>query len=110
MCETVRPSPVAVTVNVAEPSTAVGLAVRVRVEDAAPEEGVTGFALQAAVTPLGSPEIARAMFPLKEPPVAKVNKSVALLPCFSVTVLSADVKLSVGAVKVTTSGSAAAVE
>jgi hypothetical protein len=83
-------------VNPAEPGAAVGLAESFSVDNPVPEVGAKSFLLHEAEMPLGSPETAKAMFPVKEPPVAKVNASVALLPDATVTVDSADEKLRVG--------------
>jgi hypothetical protein len=57
-CDTVRPSPLAVTVKVKEPIGAAVVAERVRVEEPALEERLTVLPLQEAVTPLGRPETA----------------------------------------------------
>ena len=53
--ETVKPSPVAVTVRVAEPTVAVDAAVRVRVDEPAALVSVAEVLLQEAVTPAGRP-------------------------------------------------------
>ena len=62
------PSPVAVTVIGALPRAVEEAAVRVRVLAPVVEERVVGLPLQAAVTPVGSPETLRLTGPLNEPP------------------------------------------
>lgn len=75
----VRLSPAAVTVIVGELTEAEDEAVSVRVEVlvADPDEGVSGLALQLAVTPEGRPVTDRVMLPLNDPPVVAVTPAVA---------------------------------
>src|SRR5271157_1471459 len=84
--------PVIVTVTV--PVAAVALAdnVNVLVE-------VVGFGLNAAVTPLGSPDAAKVTLPVKPPCGVTVMPLVALLPCVRVTVLGDALRLNVGPVE-----------
>jgi hypothetical protein len=51
------------------------------VDVAVPGVGVNVVLLHEAVTVLGRPEIASVIGPWKEPPVLKVKRSVALVPC-----------------------------
>jgi len=75
--------------------------VRVRVDVAAPETGVTVPLLQEPVTPAGSPERLSVTGPLKEPPVVIVNRSVAVAPCKMGTFVKAPAMLKVGLAKLT---------
>jgi hypothetical protein len=81
--ETVRPSPAAVTVKevVAVGELALAESVSLEVEVAVPGAGVKVGLLQCAVTVFGSPLIVKLTAPWKEPPVEKVNRSLALAPC-----------------------------
>jgi hypothetical protein len=60
----VNPSPLAVTVTVAEPTVAVEEAVKVSVLVPLSEESVKGLLLHAAVTPVGKPLTLRVTAPL----------------------------------------------
>ncbi len=104
--ETVRPSPVAVTVNEVEATGELTLAVSVSVaiEVAVPGAGVNVALLHDEVTVLGNPLIVKVTGPLKEPPVKKVNWSLALPPCTTGCVVNAGEKVNVGAVCVTLKG------
>lgn len=77
---TVRPSPVAVTVKVAAPRFAAEVAVRVRVDEPAALLTVEELLLQAAVTPVGSPETLNVTAPVNVLLPAKVKTSVTVLP------------------------------
>lgn len=61
---TVKPPPVAFNVTVDEPIVAAAEAVSVSVEEPLSALRVTGFLLHVAVTPVGSPLIARVTAPL----------------------------------------------
>jgi hypothetical protein len=94
----VRPSPPAVTVTVAVPAAAAEEAARVKVE--APvrvlDEGVSGLALQLAVTPAGRPVTERLMFPVNDPPVVAVKATATFDPGVTVAELDAAARVSVG--------------
>ena len=92
----VSPSPAAVTVTVEFPTTVAVPAASVSVALAAPDTGLTGFADQLAVTPLGSPLRLRLKFPVNDPPVPMVKVTGALAPCATDTPLDAAVSVSVG--------------
>jgi len=98
------PSPVAVTVTVAEPSFAGADAVNVSVLFALPALSVSGLELHVAVTPLGSPLTLRVTAPDKVPFPARVTTSVTLLPCPTASEAEAGVSESVGGVSVTVMG------
>jgi hypothetical protein len=105
--ETVRPSPFAVTVKDVEATGEVKPAAKdnVAVEVAVPGAGVKVALLHEGVTVAGSPVTVRVTGPLKEPPVEKVNRSLALAPCATGKVVAAGAKVSVGALKETLNGS-----
>jgi hypothetical protein len=96
---TTRPSPVADTEIVAEPTVAVDEAVSVSVALLVNtfDAGTIGLALQLAVTPVGRPLMERAMFPLKDPPVVAVKPTVPRAPWATVTEFAAAASVSVGA-------------
>jgi hypothetical protein len=92
----VNPSPLAVTVN-AELLTAVeapAASVSVAIPD--PDTGLTGFADQLAVTPLGRPLRLMLTLPVNDPPVLTTKLTGALDPCAIVTALAAALKVSAG--------------
>jgi hypothetical protein len=92
----VNPSPLAVTVNAELPTAIVAPAASVSVALADPEAGLTGFADQVAVTPLGSPLRLRLTFPVNDPPVVIVKLTGPLAPCATVATLEPALKVSVG--------------
>jgi hypothetical protein len=92
----VSPSPLAVTVTVELPAPTDALAASVNVALADPEAGLTGFADQVAVTPLGSPLKLRLTLPVNDPPVLTAKLTGALAPCATVATLEAALKVSVG--------------
>lgn len=110
--ETVRPSPVAVTVNevVVTGELTLAASVRVAVVVAVPGVGVNVALLHAGVTVVGRPLIVKVTGPWKDPPVEKVNKSLTFVPCTTVAVVDAGEKVNVGAVNDTLSGSPPLVE
>ncbi len=73
-----------VTVTVAVPVAAVALAVKVSVL-----VEVAGFGVNTAVTPLGSPEAARATLPEKPLNLVIVTVLVPAVPCTTLSVLGA---------------------
>ena len=85
---------VPVIVTVAVPVAAVALADSVNVLVA-----VVGFGLNAAVTPLGSPDAAKVTLPVKPPSGVTVMVLVPLVPCVMVTVLGDALRLNVGPVE-----------
>ena len=95
--ETVRPSPVAVTMRVAEPTVAVDAAVRVRVDEPAALASVAEVLLQEAVTPVGRPVTVRATAPLKALLPDRETTSVTVLPCMTVSAVDVGVAVNVGA-------------
>jgi hypothetical protein len=104
--ETVRPSPFAVTVKdvVATGEVRAAATDNVAVEVAVPGVGVKVALLHEGVTVAGSPVIVRVTGPLKEPPVEKVNRSLALAPCTTGSVVIAGEKVNVGALNFTVNG------
>jgi hypothetical protein len=94
----VRPSPPAVTVSAALPTDvdAPASSVNVALVLADPDAGLTGFADQLAVTPLGNPLRLRLTLPVNDPPVPTVKLTGPFVPCVTVTVLAPAVSVSVG--------------
>jgi hypothetical protein len=101
---TVKPSPLAVTVTVTEPTVAVEETVRVTVLVPLSEESVTGLPLHDAVTPAGKPLTLRVTAPLNVPFPASVTRSATDVPCPTTSELEAVVSVSVGGVNVTAMG------
>jgi len=110
------PTPVATTLTVVEEvgTTAVDETVSVSVDviKSGVPVGVTGVALQLAVTPAGKPVTVRAAVAAgaKEPPAVTVITSVPLMPCITESVELAAVTASVGALSVTCNGIATVTE
>lgn len=102
-----NPSPLAVTVIVAEPTFAVEDAVSVSVDVPLSPLSVTGLLLHPAVTPLGSPLRLRLAAPLYVPLPVRLTTSVTDLPCTTETGLEAAATVSAGAVSVTVIGTLA---
>jgi hypothetical protein len=94
----VKPSPLAVTVNVELPTAveAPAASVSVALALADPEAGLTGFADQLAVNPLGSPLRLRLTLPVNDPPVSAVKLTCPLAPWTIVTALDPALNVSVG--------------
>jgi hypothetical protein len=92
----VRPSPLAVMVSVELLTAIEAPAASVNVAVAAPETGLSGFADQVAVTPLGNPLRLSVTLPENEPPVPAVKMTGALVPCAIVTALDTALSVSVG--------------
>jgi len=101
---TVRPSPLADTVNLAEPTGAAALAVSVKVTVVGPvEASVAGLVDHEALRLLGRPEMLKAMGPLKEPPPVKVKTSVTDVPWTTGIWVDAGETSSVGGLRSTVS-------
>jgi len=98
------PSPLAVTVIVAEPNAAVDEAVKVSVDEPVSLFSVTGLLLHDAVTPAGKPLTLRLTAPPYVGLPARLNTSVAVAPCTTETVVDAAAIASVGGVSVTVMG------
>jgi len=93
----VNASPLAVTVTVELPTAVAAPATSVSVALADPDTGLTGFADQLAVAPLGSPLTLRLTLPVKDPPVPTLKLTGAPAPCAAVTALTPALNVSVGA-------------
>jgi hypothetical protein len=93
----VNPSPLAVTVIVADPTIAAEEEVSVNVEEPLSPVNVTGLPLHDAVTPLGSPLTLRLAAPLYV--VSPVNEiaSVTVFPCTTDREVDAAPIVNVGA-------------
>ena len=100
----VKPSPLAVTVRVDEPTAAVDDAVRLSVAAPLSPLRVTEPLLQFAVTPLGRPVTPRLTAPLKVLLPARAMESVTVAPCVTESAVEAGVIVSVGGTAVTAMG------
>ena len=95
------PSPLAVTVTVAEVTAAVEDATSVSVDVPLSELSGTGLLLQNGATPAGSPLKLRVTAPLNQLLPVSVKASVAILPCTIDMVEEATASVSVGGGAVT---------